>query len=134
MGYVARALFKPILDDYTSVVEAKAGAEEEFVQKVDNELKDVVFSAGCSNWYIDKKSGRNCASWPGLSITFWRALYFPKWKDFQYGGGSSFWVLNRVHRILLDPAIIAWLGPLAAFVWAARNRSAIRAFLGPRLS
>lgn len=125
VAYVASTLVKPIIDGYASIVEAKHEAEEEFIQNLDNVLKDTVFSAGCSNWYLDKASGRNSAAWPGLAITFWQALYFPKWRDFHYGGGSSLWLMQKARRNLFSSTAVAWLVPLAAATWTAQNRQLI---------
>lgn len=99
MDYIANVLIKPILDDYARTIEVDAGAEEKFVRDLDDELSVTVFSAGCSNWYINK-AGRNSAAWPGLASTFWKATMFPRWKDFVMEGGSAWWPVRRVARNL----------------------------------
>ncbi|KAH7371123.1 monooxygenase, partial [Pyrenochaeta sp. MPI-SDFR-AT-0127] len=70
VDYLAKTLFQPLLDGAAQIIEVKKGAEEEFVADVDQELSGTVFSAGCSNWYINT-DGRNSASWPGYAATFW---------------------------------------------------------------
>ena len=76
-----------------------ANAEEKFVRDLDDELSLTVFSAGCSNWYINK-AGRNSAAWPGLAATFWKATLFPRWKDFVTQGGSIWWPFRKAFRNL----------------------------------
>ena len=97
VDYIAKTLFLPLLDGKASSVEVKAEAEEDFVADIDEELRGTVFSAGCSNWYINSE-GRNSASWPGLAATFWRRTFFPKWSDFVMGGGHKSWRLKRTYR------------------------------------
>ncbi|KAM0431988.1 hypothetical protein ACHAQK_009904 [Fusarium lateritium] len=99
VSYIASVLVKPVLDGYTDVIEVKHEAEEKFIEDLDAELAQTVFSAGCSNWYINK-AGRNSAAWPGLAVTFWHATRFPKWADFSLSGGTNLWLANRTKRIL----------------------------------
>jgi hypothetical protein len=80
-------------------VEVKPEAEEKFVADIDEELRGTVFSAGCSNWYINSE-GRNSASWPGLAANFWRRTFFPQWDDFVMEGGRTGWRLTRAYRSL----------------------------------
>lgn len=121
VAYIANVLFKPLLDGYADVVEVKHESEEQFIQDLDRVLDETVFSAGCSNWYINA-AGRNAAAWPGLAVTFWHATRFPKWADFALTGGSSFWVAKKLWRnaSTLSPAL--WLVPLAFGTWASQNR------------
>ncbi|KAH8743316.1 hypothetical protein BGZ57DRAFT_946387 [Hyaloscypha finlandica] len=106
--YVAKTLISPILDRYADVVEVKAEAEEKFIKDLDGILEHTVFSAGCSNWYINS-AGRNSASWPGLASTFWKAAFFPRWRDFEMSGGSRTWLLHKVLRSLSTTPIWLWL-------------------------
>ena len=106
--YLAKTLIAPILDGYARVIEVKPEAEEEFTGDLDNILATTVFAAGCSNWYINSK-GRNSASWPGLASTFWKAAFFPKWKDFDMKGGSRAWLFNRTVRSLRTTPVWASL-------------------------
>lgn len=112
VAYISQALIKPILDDYASIIEVDAEAEERFVRGLDDELSVTVFSAGCSNWYINK-AGRNSAAWPGLASTFWKATMFPRWKDFVMEGGSAWWPLQKAVRILSRRSPLVLLAALA---------------------
>ncbi|KAN0110969.1 FAD/NAD(P)-binding domain containing protein [Hyaloscypha variabilis] len=106
--YIAKTLVSPILDRYADIVEVKTEAEEKFIQNLDGILEHTVFAAGCSNWYINS-AGRNSASWPGLASTFWKAAMFPKWKDFEFDGGSRAWVVRKVIRSVKTLSVLAWL-------------------------
>ena len=106
--YIAKTLVSPILDRYADIVEVKTEAEEKFIQNLDGILEHTVFAAGCSNWYINS-AGRNSASWPGLASTFWKAAMFPKWKDFEFDGGSRAWVVRKVIRSVRTFSVWAWL-------------------------
>jgi len=106
--YIAKTLISPILDRYADVIEVKPEAEEKFIDDLDGILEHTVFSAGCSNWYINS-AGRNSASWPGLASTFWKAAMFPKWKDFETNGGSRSWAVRRAIRSLRNSPLWAWL-------------------------
>jgi hypothetical protein len=99
VDYLAKTLFQPLLDGIARTIEVKERAEDDFVASIDKELSGTVFSAGCSNWYINAE-GRNSASWPGYAANFWYRTLFPKWNDFELQGGSSLWVLKRSYRVL----------------------------------
>ncbi|KAG5812639.1 hypothetical protein H9Q74_003591 [Fusarium xylarioides] len=112
VDYITSVFVKPIIDGYTHVVEVKEDAEEGFIQNLDRVLGETVFSAGCSNWYINK-AGRNSAAWPGEAATFWKATYFPTWSHFLWTGGSSFWMLRKAWRHLKTTSLLSWLALLA---------------------
>lgn len=80
-----------------SIVEVKQEAEDSFTSGVQRLLSGTVFSANCSNWYINAK-GKNSASWPGYASTFWRETFFPRFKDFKLQGGSRLWWPRSVVR------------------------------------
>jgi hypothetical protein len=117
VDYLVKSLISPLLDGLADVIEVTSDTEEEFVKGLDNELSDTVFSAGCSNWYINS-AGRNSASWPGAAATFWQRTYFPNWKGFKRSGGDHFWPLRRAYRQLAGLHLLGWLG-LTLFVTAA---------------
>lgn len=85
--FVGKSLFKPIIDHRASIIEVKETAEEQFVSEMQKSLDGTVFSAGCSNWYINA-AGRNAASWPGYASAFWWATFFPQFADFELKGGK----------------------------------------------
>ncbi|KAL5600653.1 hypothetical protein FOVSG1_008465 [Fusarium oxysporum f. sp. vasinfectum] len=112
VDYITSVLVKPIIDGYTHIVEVKQDAEEGFIENLDRVLGETVFSAGCSNWYINK-AGRNSAAWPGEAATFWKATYFPTWSHFIWTGGSSFWMLRKAWRNMKTTSPLSWLALIA---------------------
>ncbi|KAF1984630.1 FAD/NAD(P)-binding domain-containing protein [Aulographum hederae CBS 113979] len=123
VDYLAKTLFRPLMDGVADTVEVKEGPENDFVADIDQELSGTVWTAGCSNWYINA-DGRNSASWPGYALNFWRRTLFPKWKDFTMEGGSSFWILKKGYRTIAgvlfsQPALLC---SAAVFgIWAMDN-------------
>jgi hypothetical protein len=112
------------LDGRATTVEVKEGAEEEFVEYVDDELQGTVFSAGCSNWYMNKE-GRNSASWPGRAATYWYKTIFPRWNDFVLKGGSSFWTFKGVYQAVFGGSFsyLAILCSLVGLGLLAKDRN-----------
>jgi hypothetical protein len=96
--FTAKTLFAPIIDHRASIVEVKQDAEDHFANGVQQSLEGSVFSAGCSNWYINS-AGRNSASWPGYASSFWWATFFPRFADFKFQDGEKFWMWRMVLRI-----------------------------------
>ncbi|KAH6869051.1 hypothetical protein B0T10DRAFT_418998 [Thelonectria olida] len=122
VAYIASVLVKPIIDGYANVVEVKEESEETFIDDLDRVLDETVFAAGCSNWYINS-AGRNSAAWPGLAVTFWRATYFPKWRDFIFSGGSSFWFFRKTWRNLTNVSPAIWVALFGVTAGAAGQQS-----------
>ncbi|KAF4994132.1 hypothetical protein FDECE_13232 [Fusarium decemcellulare] len=117
VAYIASVLVKQVIDGYADVIEVKQDAEESFIQDLDRELGETVFSAGCSNWYINK-AGRNSAAWPGLAVTFWQATFFPKWNDFLMTGGSTLWLIRKTWRKLKNASPLIWLALITSIGFA----------------
>ncbi|KAJ5110125.1 hypothetical protein N7532_002770 [Penicillium argentinense] len=97
--FAVKALFEPILDRRTRVVEVKQSAEERHTISLQEKLKGTVFAGDCSNWYINEY-GRNAASWPAKATLFWLETYLPNWNAFIWKNGSASWPLYRFSRWL----------------------------------
>ena len=120
VDHAIKSLFKPLLDQRASIIEVKQSAEDCTTNVIHAGLRNTVFAADCSNWYIGD-FGRNAASWPGLARTFWMATYFPDWSAFNMSGGSMFWPLfalkrrlrnmSSTARLLLFAGTVAAIGP-----------------------
>ncbi|KAJ5378260.1 uncharacterized protein N7496_005669 [Penicillium cataractarum] len=89
--YIARTMIAPVIDKKLSTLEIKAPAENQWASDIQHQLKGTVFSAGCSNWYINKM-GRNSASWPGYASTYWKETLIPRPSDFIKTYSSRFCV------------------------------------------
>jgi hypothetical protein len=47
--------------------------------------KSLVWSSGCTSWYIDTKTGRNTMLYPDWQFNFWlRSIFVPIKRDFVY--------------------------------------------------
>lgn len=47
--------------------------------------KNLVWSSGCTSWYIDTKTGRNTMLYPDWQFNFWlRSIFVPVKRDFVY--------------------------------------------------
>ncbi|GIJ86518.1 hypothetical protein Asppvi_005407 [Aspergillus pseudoviridinutans] len=97
--FAVKALFEPILDRRTKVVEVKHAAEERHTTSIQEQLKGTVFAGDCSNWYFNNY-GRNTASWPAKAAFFWLETYFPNWNAFIWKNGSAAWPIHRIARWL----------------------------------
>ncbi|KAF2096107.1 FAD/NAD(P)-binding domain-containing protein [Rhizodiscina lignyota] len=86
--YIIKAMIKPILKNDFKVIDVKEAAETRYANDVQSRLKDMVWSAGCSNWNLDE-SGRNTTNSPDNTWLFWWQLYWPVWKDFNTSGGKG---------------------------------------------
>lgn len=106
--YLAKTLFKTVIDGYADVIEVREEAEADFVTELDKTLAKTVFNSGCNNWYMNA-AGRNSASWPGMASSFWRATFFPRWGDFALEGGTSAWMFRRVLRDIAITPVWIWL-------------------------
>jgi cation diffusion facilitator CzcD-associated flavoprotein CzcO len=129
--FVTKSLFRPILDGKAELVEVKATAEDSWIESIDKELDGSVFSAGCSNWYINS-AGRNSASWPGYASTFWRKTFFPRFADFEYEGGNTMAYARAVLRS--NKWILAALILVAGYKTRTRLAQTVQTYLGKLLN
>ncbi|KAI0873003.1 monooxygenase [Hypoxylon argillaceum] len=101
VDYAVKSLFVPLLDKRAKVIEVRQAAEDRETNAIHTELTNTVFAGDCSNWYIGDY-GRNAASWPGLARAFWFRTYFPDWSAFNMSGGSSWWPVYAVKRMVTN--------------------------------
>lgn len=125
VDYAIKSLFKPLVDRRAEIIEVKQSAEDRETQAIHLGLKKTVFAGDCSNWYIGAH-GRNAASWPGLARSFWWKTYFPDWSAFNMSGGSKWWRVRALRRIMAtDLVSVSTFLICAAVVLNASRRSAI---------
>ena len=98
-AYAIKSLFKPLLDHRAKVIEVKQSAEDRETNAIHTELKNTVFSADCSNWYIGDY-GRNAASWPGLARSYWIRTFIPDWSAFNFTDTSPWWPVYATLRMV----------------------------------
>lgn len=89
INYSLRVI-KPILDGKASVANIRAEAEEEYAYKVQDDLKNMVWSSGCSNWYHAGTNGKwNAMAYPYSQAYSWYRSLFPQWDDWEYSVSES---------------------------------------------
>ncbi|EQB53512.1 hypothetical protein CGLO_06760 [Colletotrichum gloeosporioides Cg-14] len=86
--YIIKALIKPVLDGHFSVIEVRQAAETYHSNHVQERLKNMVWTEGCSNWNLDS-AGRNTTNYHDPTWKFWWDLYWPVWDDFDLHGGKG---------------------------------------------
>ncbi|KAJ5555993.1 flavoprotein [Penicillium frequentans] len=87
VNYALRIL-KPILDGKAASVNLKQEAEDRYVYRVQETLRNRVWNAGCNSWYINEKQW-NAMAYPWTQAHFWWRSLFPTWSD---------WDLNLIQR------------------------------------
>lgn len=95
--YVTKTLFKTLMSNRAAIIEVKEDAEDFHTSNMQQQLGGSVFSAGCSNWYINK-AGNNAASWPGYASNFWRKTFFPRFADYDLRDGDKHWFVKSMVR------------------------------------
>jgi len=86
INYALRVI-GPVLEGEASAAEVKAGAEREYVERVQTALEGTVFASGCTSWYVEENGeGRrwNSATYPWSQGYFWWRSLFPVWRDWTY--------------------------------------------------
>ena len=86
--YIIKSIFTPILKGSFATIDVKASAENHDANTIQQKLKDMVWSSGCSNWNLDS-SGRNTTNYHDETWKFWWQLWWPVWKDFELEGGRG---------------------------------------------
>ncbi|KAF2182322.1 FAD/NAD(P)-binding domain-containing protein [Zopfia rhizophila CBS 207.26] len=83
----AMRILKPVVKGYADSVEVKEDAEKQYVYKLQDDLKNTVWSSGCNSWYVKKsvEKGKqwNAMSYPYSQAHFWYRSLFPRWKDWS---------------------------------------------------
>ena len=92
-------------------IDVTQAAEDYDSNRVQIGLKDMVWEAGCTNWYLNEW-GRNTASYHGKAAQYWFETMFPKASDFLFSGAKSsiFWrVRSLAYHILKWKKVIGIL-------------------------
>ncbi|KAF2020489.1 FAD/NAD(P)-binding domain-containing protein [Aaosphaeria arxii CBS 175.79] len=91
-------IIKPILNAVQRPRISSGGAQSVRV-KPEAELRDnswiqekckaLVWSTGCTSWFIDPHTGRNTQMYPQWMFLFWLRSFWIPWEDFVYSPSSS---------------------------------------------
>lgn len=94
VNYALR-LIRPLLnDEHNATVEVRRDAEDEYVNRIQAGLRNMVWSTGCGNWYMRAVKGGdeentkwNGMTYPWSQAYFWYQCLFPTWKHLTYSVG-----------------------------------------------
>ncbi|KAJ2984459.1 hypothetical protein NUW58_g6046 [Xylaria curta] len=74
----------PVIGQKTDVVTVTPRAEKADIDAIENKLKGLVWSSGCTSWALDPQTGRNTTMYPDFQWKFWIRSIFIPWRDFEY--------------------------------------------------
>lgn len=65
-------------------IEVKPAAQDAYNEKIQEELKRMVWSeGGCKSWYLDSE-GKNVTIWPGFTWRYWMKTRTPNFRNFTF--------------------------------------------------
>jgi len=80
INYIVRCITRALASNYLSI-EVREPVQATYNERMQEELKGMVWSSGCKNWYTTA-GGRVFTQVPGFSWQYARKLRRPKWSDF----------------------------------------------------
>jgi cation diffusion facilitator CzcD-associated flavoprotein CzcO len=81
INYIVRCIARGLSSNYLSI-EVREQVQANYNARMQDELKGMVWSSGCKNWYTTA-GGRVFTQVPGFSWQYARKLRRPKWSDFE---------------------------------------------------
>ncbi|KAH8901523.1 putative monooxygenase [Thozetella sp. PMI_491] len=97
-------------------VEVKQKAEDEENDWIQNRAKELVWSSGCTNWYVEPKTGKNVMVYPHWQWHYWLRSIFIKREDIIYTSDNGQEIPGNVSwRWLVVSAASTFVKPLLAF-------------------
>ena len=117
--YLIKTMFGPILAGNFKTIDVKEAAEMKDANELQDQLRSMVWSGGCSNWNLDD-NGRNTTNSPVNSWKFWYQLYWPRWQDFNFDGDTGKRPLHPLGKVSLTCTALC---ALVAVVLAGRSHS-----------
>lgn len=86
--YILKILKEMQKQDYASI-EVKAAVQDAFNEKVQEDLKNTVWSSGCNSWYTNAE-GKNFSLWSGYTWKYWLETQKPDLNAF---------IFNRANKV-----------------------------------
>ncbi|KAL4789432.1 hypothetical protein BDV19DRAFT_397047 [Aspergillus venezuelensis] len=120
--YLIKTMFRPILAGDFKTLDVKEAAETCEANSLQEKLKGMVWSGGCSNWNLDA-SGRNTTNYPDNTWKFWWQLYWPKWTDFDITGDTGRRPTHPFYKMAFTAALVS------VILGGAYNEKAFRQLL-----
>ncbi|KAL4939426.1 hypothetical protein BDV06DRAFT_214310 [Aspergillus oleicola] len=104
--YLIKAMFKPVLAGHIKSLDVKEAAETCEANALQEKLKGMVWSGGCSNWNLNA-NGRNTTNYPDNTYKFWWQLYWPQWKDFDISGDTGRRPTHPFYKVAFAAALVS---------------------------
>ncbi|OBR14566.1 Dimethylaniline monooxygenase [Colletotrichum higginsianum IMI 349063] len=85
----ALRIIRPLLEGKGTVVEVTREAEQDYVDRLQEDMQKTVWNTGCTSWYLkDTKDGKkwNGSTWPYSQAYFWYRCLFPNFADLKISG------------------------------------------------
>lgn len=82
----ALRIIRPLLEGKGTVVEVTREAEQDYVDRLQEDMQKTVWFTGCTSWYLkDTKDGKkwNGSTWPYSQAYFWYRCLFPNFADLK---------------------------------------------------
>ncbi|KAJ5722026.1 hypothetical protein N7488_000061, partial [Penicillium malachiteum] len=81
--------FSSLLPTAPNTVAVTAAAEQADNDWIQSAASKFVWATGCSNWYLDPRTGRNTMLYPDWQFKYWlRSIFVPLSRDFVFKGSA----------------------------------------------
>ncbi|KAK5997662.1 FAD-binding monooxygenase ktnD [Cladobotryum mycophilum] len=79
----------PVIGQTADIVKVKSNAEQTDIDNIQNRLKELVWSSGCTSWALDEQSKRNTTMYPDFQYKYWLRSIFVAWDDFEFSKSQA---------------------------------------------
>lgn len=101
----AQRSYLPVLGKKADIVRVKSEAERADIDTVQEKVKKLVWSSGCSSWALDSQ-GRNTTMYPDFQYRYWLRSIFIAWGDFELSKSTPFSAISTSKSFRAG----SWLG------------------------
>lgn len=106
--HARRSLFSTVSGgrraDSVMVTASAERADNDWVQA---KARNLVWSTGCTSWFVDGKTGRNTQMYPDWQFLFWARSFLVPWRDFLYRPSLGASLRETQHAKLSGKALVA---------------------------
>jgi hypothetical protein len=99
----------PVLGPKADIVQVKPEAEKTDIDTVQEKVKRLVWSSGCSSWALDSQ-GRNTTMYPDFQYKYWLRSIFIPWGDFELSKSTPFSVLSTSNSSWVRSWVVTAVG------------------------
>ncbi|KAJ8121489.1 hypothetical protein ONZ43_g2070 [Nemania bipapillata] len=99
----------PVLGAKADIIQVKPEAEQTDIDTVQEKVKKLVWSSGCSSWALDSQ-GRNTTMYPDFQYKYWLRSIFIQWGDFQLSKSTPFSTFLTSHSSWVSSWVVAAVG------------------------